>query len=224
MVSARLLLALLIGSVVAAPAQGPEIDGKVPTKKMFPKCNANLRSCVCPKGTVFQSSTSYAMVYADTGDLTELISNFTNTAWFGTSPTEIIRGGSLHPTRLLIGDVDGVPVPTKEQLMTFTDYSGKSDQSKTTRFEDGFFMKFQVIDTPIKYNGTSGPGIIAGSWDTMDVRRIGEQETVWVWSIHVCFSSAFSFNEFHESAMKNISSILGSQGKLSRDTVGPFSV
>ncbi|KAI1120264.1 hypothetical protein F5Y10DRAFT_273241 [Nemania abortiva] len=215
MVSARLILALLAGSAAATP---------VTTKQMFPSCNANPQGCVCPKGTVFQSSTSYATVYADTGDLTELISNFTNTAWFGTSPTKIFGGRSMHPTRLLIGDVDGVPVPTKEQLMVFTDYSGKSDQSKTTRFEDGFFMKFQVIDTPIKYNGNSGPGIIAGSWDTMDVRRIGEQETMWVWSIYVCFSSAFPFYEFHESAMKNISTTLGSQGKLSRDTLGPFSV
>ncbi|TGJ80889.1 hypothetical protein E0Z10_g7883 [Xylaria hypoxylon] len=224
MVSARLILALLVGSAAATSIRDLEINEKVATKQMFPKCNADPQGCVCPKGTVFQSSTSYAMVYADTGDLTELISNFTNTAWFGTSPTKIFRGGSRHPTRLLIGDVEGVPVPTKEQLMVFTDYSGKSDQSKTTRFEDGFFMKFQVIDTPIKYSGSSGPGIIAGSWDIMDVRRIGEQQTMWVWSIYVCFSSAFPFNEFHESAMNNISSILGNQGKLSRDILGPFSV
>ncbi|KAI8946989.1 hypothetical protein F4801DRAFT_30444 [Xylaria longipes] len=230
MLSARLILALLIGSAAAFPAKpryatnSTKIDGRVPIKQKFPECDATPQGCVCPQGTVFQSSTSYATVYADTGDLTELISNFTDTAWFGTSPTKTFRGDSMHPIRLLIGDVEGVPVPTREQLMVFIDYSGKSDQSNTTRFEDGFFMKFEVIDTPITYHGNSGPGIIAGSWDTMDVRRIGDQETMWVWSIYVCFSSVFPFNEFHESAMKNISSTLGSQGKLSRGTLGPFSV
>ncbi|KAI3321622.1 hypothetical protein HD806DRAFT_545820 [Xylariaceae sp. AK1471] len=221
--SARLILFLLVGSAAAFPANPRDATNGTEIKPKFPECDATPQSCVCPNGTFFQASTSYATMYADTGDLTELISNFTNTAWFGTSPTSI-SGSAMHPIRLLIGDVEGVPVATNEQLTVFTDYSGKSDQSKTTRFEDGFFMKFQVIDTPITYYGDSGPGIIAGSWDTMDVRRIGEQETMWIWSIYVCFSSAFPFHEFHESAMKNISSTLGSQGKLSRDTVGPFSV
>lgn len=33
-----------------------------------------------------------------------------------------------------------------------------------------------------------------------------------------------AFNEFHESAMNNITSTLKRQGKLSKPTVGPFSV
>ncbi|KAI0423632.1 hypothetical protein F5Y09DRAFT_355172 [Xylaria sp. FL1042] len=221
MIPAQAILGLL--AKPGGATHGTEIDARLPSKLKFPECDATPRSCVCPEGTLFQASTSYAMVYADTGDLTELISNFTDTAWFGTSPTSV-SGDATHPIRLLIADVDGMPVATKEQLTLFTDYSGKSDQSGTTRFEDGFFMKYQAVDTPVTFNGDSGPGIIAGSWDTMDVRRIGEQETIWVWSIYACFSFAFPFNEFHESAMKNVSSSLGSQGKLSKDTIGPFSV
>ncbi|KAI0418129.1 hypothetical protein F5X98DRAFT_128578 [Xylaria grammica] len=178
MLLARLIISLLVGSAAAFPAKREYATdgtqtGMDPVKSKFPECDATPQGCVCPKGTVFQASTSYATVYADTGDLTELISN----SWFGTSPTSI-SDDAMHPIRLLIADVEGVPVATNEQLMVFTDYSSKSDQSQTTRFEDGFLMKFQVIDTPITYDGNSGPGIIAGSWDTMDVRRIGEQETI----------------------------------------------
>ncbi|KAI0447483.1 hypothetical protein F4803DRAFT_324897 [Xylaria telfairii] len=223
MVSAQLLLSLLVASAAAFPSTPKYPPNGNNTKPKFPKCDATPQSCVCPSGTVFQSSTSYATVYADTGDLTELISNFTNTAWFGTSPTSI-SGDAKNPVRLLIGDVEGVPVPTNEKLTVFTDYSGKSDQSRTTRFNDGFFMKFEVVDTPITYYGNTGRGIIAGSWDTMDVRRIGKKETMWVWSIYACFSSGFPFNEFHESAMNNITSTLKRQGKLSKPTLGPFSV
>ncbi|KAI1825834.1 hypothetical protein F4861DRAFT_500012 [Xylaria intraflava] len=227
MVSTTFLLSLLAGTAVAFPPRLPKgpkgPHGPGSTASSVPACGATIESCECPSGTFFQESTSYAMIYADTGDLTELISNFTNTAWFGTTPSNV-TGTAENPIRLLVGVVDGTPVPTNEQLISFTDYSGKSDPTKTLRFEDGFLMKFQLVDTPYQYTGDNGAGTIAGTWDTMDVRNVGDSQTMWVWSIYACFSSAFSFQDFHVSAMKNISSTLDSQGKLTKATLGPFSV
>lgn len=94
------------------------------------------------------------------------------------------------PIRHLVGDVDGVAVPSNEQLTLFTDYSGKNNK-KTNRKPDGFYMKFQLVDTPVSYTGATGPGILGGSWDIMNVRKMGNRETLWIWSIYACFSSAF---------------------------------
>ena len=88
-------------------------------------------------------------------------------------------------------------------------------------FVHGFTTKWNLIDAPVDYVSTSASskGILAGSWDTMEVRATGTQ-TYWYWNIYACFSAPFDFAAFHESAMKNVTSVLQAQGKTHGNIVG----
>ncbi|KAG6366998.1 hypothetical protein INS49_001179 [Diaporthe citri] len=178
-------------------------------------------ACVCPDGTFYQISTTYAVFLADTGDLTELISNFTDTAWQGASPARV-GGNATNPTRILQGE-NGAPIATTELLTEFVDYSG-GEYLSHKRLRKGFFERFELIDVPIHYTGESGPGIVGGAWDTIDVRKISDGKTLWVWGIYACMSSAWDFRMIHQSLMQNINSALEKEGKLRGETIGPFSV
>ena len=148
------------------------------------------------------------------------------TAWFGASPVNTTGNGFVPGARRTI--LSGLPdispssatIPSTEQLMQLTPNAGGSSPS----FQKGFSTKWNLIDAPVDYVSTSstGKGILAGTWDTMSVSASGNQ-TYWHWNIYACFSAEFDFAAFHESAMKNVTSILQAQGKTEGSIIGPYS-
>ena len=148
------------------------------------------------------------------------------TAWFGASAAST-TGNGLIPgaTRTIFSGLPDISPPTEiipstEELTQLTPLSGGSSPS----FKNGFFTKWNLIDTPVHYNSTSpsGKGILAGTWDTMEIRAVGHQ-TFWYWNIYACFSAEFDFASFHECAMKNVTSILQQEGKTNGTIAGPYS-
>ncbi|KAI0449064.1 hypothetical protein F5B21DRAFT_509550 [Xylaria acuta] len=188
----------------------------------LPACSSTPQACICPNGTIFQTSSTYAVLRAKTRDVTGIISNFTNTAWMGTSPVSV-GGNSTHPVRSLQGEVDGAVIVTQEILTEYVDYSGGA-YLENKRPREGFFERFELIGTPITYVGDNGPGLLAGAWDTIDVRKISEGETLWIWGIYACMSAALNFGQIHRFAINNTSSVLEEAGKLRGETIGPFSI
>ncbi|KAF2490809.1 hypothetical protein BU16DRAFT_516715 [Lophium mytilinum] len=184
-----------------------------------PACGPNPVTCRCPKGTFYQTSTSYAFYPVAAKEVTRITGHFLDTAWFGTTPNRT-TGQTTTPgaKRFLWGDVpDGKSqLLITEELTQFNAYPN----------DGGYYMKFQMADAPLKYTKKSGgKGLLAGSWDIVDVREVNGH-TFMLWNIYVCFGDLFDFQGFHESAMKNVTEILKKEGKInsSAQMVGPISV
>ncbi|KAF2192166.1 hypothetical protein K469DRAFT_555000 [Zopfia rhizophila CBS 207.26] len=187
------------------------------TLQGLPPCGPNPAvACRCPPGSFYQTSTSYAFYPVAAKEITRITGQFLETAWFGTSPTRT-TGQSTKPgaKRFLMGEVPG---GTKELLIT----------EKLTKWDaypnnGGYYMKFQMDDAPVRYQKKDGGrGMLAGSWDIVDVREVNGQ-TYMLWNIYVCFSDVFDFQGFHESGMKNVTQILKKEGKMRGNMVGPIS-
>ncbi|KAF2809438.1 uncharacterized protein BDZ99DRAFT_388130 [Mytilinidion resinicola] len=183
-----------------------------------PACGPDPVTCRCPTGSFYQTSTSYSFYPVAAKEVTRITGHFLDTAWFGTSPNRT-TGQTTTPgaKRYLWGDVpDGKSqLLIAEKLTQFTAYPN----------DGGYYMKFQMDDAPVKYAKKSGgKGVLAGSWDIVDVREVDGQ-TFMLWNIYVCFGDLFDFKGFHESAMKNVTAILKKQGKISSSAqmVGPIS-
>ncbi|QSZ34267.1 hypothetical protein DSL72_005857 [Monilinia vaccinii-corymbosi] len=210
----------LIASAFALPAAtGANSNYRphpVPTPPKLPACGPSPQPCSCPAGTYFQSSTSVAIVPVSVPVLQSVIGDFLSTAWFGASP-ESVTGTGFAPgaKRNIMGGIPGAGVYLiTEELTQWKQYPNNA----------GFFQKFQMADAPFYFNLTSGaPGILGGTWDIVDVHAIGPRSSSWLWNIYACFSVDFDFKEFHESAMKNATSILQSEGKTSGNLIGPYS-
>lgn len=59
--------------------------------------------------------------------------------------------------------------------------------------DGGYWMKFQMGDAPFWYEKTGGRGrrgLLAGSWDILEVREVGGMAYM-LWDIHVCFSDGY---------------------------------
>jgi len=204
----------LILSALALPAATK--PQPTPTPPKLPACGPTPQPCSCPAGTYYQESTSFAIIPASVPDLQSIIGDFLNTAWFGTSPTSTIGNGFVPGAqRTLLGGIPGAGVyPITEKLTQWKPYPNNA----------GFLQKFQMADTPFYFNMANGaPGILGGTWDTVDVHAIGPHASSWLWNIYACFSVEFDFAAFHESAMNNATAILTSQGKTSGSIIGPYS-
>ncbi|TGO08142.1 hypothetical protein BTUL_0224g00150 [Botrytis tulipae] len=215
-----LAIAPLIASVLALPA-ATTVDSlsksrPTPSPPQLPVCGPTPRPCSCPAGTYYQVSTSVSIIPASVSDLKSIIGDFLVTSWFGTAPESVTGTGFVTGAkRNLLGGIPGAGVyPITEELTQWNPYPNNA----------GFFQKFQMADAPFYFNLTTGaPGILGGTWDIMDVHAIGSSSSSWLWNIYACFSVDFDFQEFHESAMKNVSAILTSQGKSHGNLIGPFS-
>ncbi|KAL7651608.1 hypothetical protein ACMYSQ_008949 [Aspergillus niger] len=203
-----LAFATFVFSALALPTGG--------NHKALPACDATPRPCSCPTGTFLQNSTSWATWPVPAKGISDITANFFETAWFGTSPSET-HGEPYTPgaERVLYGELPNAGVyPMTEELRTF----------KWLPRNKGYQLTFGLADVPFYYNTTSGPaGQLGGTWEWMDVHAIGKKETYMLWNIHACFSSAYDFAGFHESAMNNITAILKAEGKMTGEMNGPYS-
>ncbi|KAL5372054.1 hypothetical protein DPSP01_013797 [Paraphaeosphaeria sporulosa] len=186
----------------------------------IPTCGPEPQACICPAGSFFQASSSYAIYPVAAKEITRVTGQFLNTAWFGTSPDHV-TGSSTTPgaKRFLYA---GLPGGSSEYLITeqLTKFEPRTTRGRTNV---GYYMKFQMADAPLTYNKTDGTqGLLAGSWDIVDVREINGQ-TLMLWSIYVCFGDAYDIQGFHESAMKNVTQILKQERKMRGDMIGPIS-
>ncbi|KAK2741486.1 hypothetical protein FQN57_005619 [Myotisia sp. PD_48] len=169
-------------------------------------------SCTCPANTTFQESTTWAVLGANARDVKAIAGSFQNTDWFGVS-SENVKGkdNTLGCTRTLTGEM---PVG----VLTFVERLYGYQESA-----DGSFTHFYDIENaPINYEGPAGSGSFHGDWDVLDVIADGPDRTKIVWSIYACFTPDGGFEHFHESAIKNISSILVSQGKSTGMIQAPY--
>lgn len=210
----------LTATALALPAADTANSNSEPHSTLapsqLPACGPTPGPCSCPAGTFYKSSTSHSIIPASASDLQAVIGDFLSTAWFGTSPVAVVGTGTTPGAkRTLLSGIPGAGVyPFVEQLTKFTAYPGNS----------GFYQKFQMIDTPFDFTMNDGtPGILAGTWDIVDVHAVGSKSTSWLWNIYACFSLDFDFQAFHESSMKNATAILKSQGKTNGGIIGPFS-
>ncbi|PYI03214.1 hypothetical protein BO78DRAFT_452034 [Aspergillus sclerotiicarbonarius CBS 121057] len=186
-----------------------------PGYRCLPVCDATPRECACPSGTFFMNSTTWGTYPAPVEDLTDIIANYFDTAWFGTTPVETI-GDPFTPgaKRVLIAQLpDSGKFPFTEELTT----------QDWLPDHQGLIQKYQMADAPFHYNTTSGrPGQLGGTWDLIDVHAV-ENGTYMLWNIYACFSAPYDFAAFHESGMKNISAILKHEGKMAGEMDGPYS-
>ncbi|THC93012.1 hypothetical protein EYZ11_007521 [Aspergillus tanneri] len=153
----------------------------------LPACDATWRKCSCPSGTFFQTSTSWIIYPAAVEDVTAATGNFFETAWFGTSPSQIL-GEPYTPgaKRILMGELPNAGVyPFTEELTMYQPLPNNQ----------GYHMKFQMGDTPFYFNTTCGKqGHLAGTWDWVDVHSVGPQKTYMMWGIYACFSIVYGIS------------------------------
>ncbi|KAJ4375873.1 hypothetical protein N0V83_001151 [Neocucurbitaria cava] len=183
----------------------------------LPECNADPVACRCPADSFYQTSSSYSFWPVHASEITRLTVNFLDAAWLGTTP-ERTEG-------------NGTAVGAKRYLRTELPDSQKAElvmeelTELTLRPDGGYYSKFRMGDAPFWYEKkTPGKkGLIAGSWDNIDVRDINGMAYM-LWDIHVCFMDLFDLSGFHESAMNNLTSILKAEGKIPQGaaTIGPI--
>ncbi|KAF1938008.1 hypothetical protein EJ02DRAFT_475210 [Clathrospora elynae] len=209
-------ISALATSTLAFPFNHIEKRATNPQNSL-PDCGPASVTCKCPKNSFYQTSSSYAFWPVKASEITRLSSNFLDTAWFGTSPQSIEGNGTVvGAKRHLLAELPGA-----NNLEMIVEQLTRLDFNP----DGGYYMKFEMADTPLTYQKTKkgDSGLLAGSWDIVDVRQIGDM-TYMLWDIHVCFMDPYDLGDFHDSAMSNLTAILKTQGKMpaSANMIGPI--
>ena len=150
----------------------------------LPVCGPDTVTCRCPANSFYQTSSSYAFWPVPASEITRLTVNFLDTAWFGTAPERTEGNGTVVGAKRFLRselpDSKNVELIT-EQLTELKYYP-----------EGGYWMKFQMGDAPFWYEkkARGNWGLLAGSWDIVDVREINGM-TYMLWDIHVCFMDSY---------------------------------
>lgn len=150
----------------------------------LPECGPDVVTCRCPAGSFYQTSSSYAFWPVSASEITRLTVDFLDTAWFGTSPESTEGNGTTVGAKRFLRAA--LPEGLRDELIT-------EELTELTLYpEGGYWMKFQMGDAPFWYEkaGRNNWGLLAGSWDIVDVREINGMAYM-LWDIHVCFSDVY---------------------------------
>ena len=150
----------------------------------LPLCGPETVTCRCPKNSIYQTSSSYAFWPVAASDITRLTVDFLDTAWFGTAPERTTGNGTTVGAKRYLR----AELPEGKNIELIME-----ELTKLTYYPDGgYYMEFQMGDAPFWYEktGRGQRGLLAGSWDIVDVRQIGDM-TYMLWDIHVCFMDVY---------------------------------
>ncbi|KAF6514290.1 hypothetical protein HZS61_006546 [Fusarium oxysporum f. sp. conglutinans] len=115
--------------------------------------------CICPAGTEYAQSASWAVVGANAKDVEELMNDYFECGWRGSVPYETL-GPNNHP--------------------------GKSLTDQRVQSDGSFIQKFEYLSTipGSNKNGTQTPW--GGYWITITADHIFGNETLIRWSTYLC--------------------------------------
>ncbi|KAI9790635.1 MAG: hypothetical protein M1816_004968 [Peltula sp. TS41687] len=186
--------------------------------KPLPPCGPTTTSgCVCPPGAVFQNSTTYATIGARFPDVQAIAGSFHDVSWMGLTIAEKTgRPDKPGATRKFIfGQINKYEII--EQLF------------ETKVKKDSSHMKFGEINQPVEIPAGEGSGTLMGFWNYIDFtqeRGYGkEYQTSVEWGSYRCVIGApFDYVNFFEGSLKNLTSVLQTQGKLHGHSSTPYTV
>ncbi|CAF9921508.1 MAG: hypothetical protein HETSPECPRED_004570 [Heterodermia speciosa] len=180
-------------------------------------CPANSVSrfepCICPYGTDFQYSTTWAILGVSAKDFSTYTSSFYDIAWQGV--TNLTRNG---PDKT-VGATRTYQAPTSVGTLTFTE---KLDSFQT--LPDGSYIaRFSQFNVPLEYG--TGNGTFSGYWITFDAEYTAEYETALKWDIYACFTGTpFNFGVVHVNALNALLKVMDTAGLVKGNTTGPYYV
>ncbi|PQE29387.1 hypothetical protein CJF32_00003137 [Rutstroemia sp. NJR-2017a WRK4] len=179
-------------------------------------CSTNSQlPCLCPSGTDYWESSTWAVIGATAQDVKDLIMDYYKCAWLGVVPYET-HGPDNKP---------GVSIrtsflPTKVGVYSITEKLTDLDIDA----RGGFIEKFEQLASTVPVPYKSGNGSFSGYWVTLESTYIFKNETAIRWSIYACETGhARNFAVFHENALKNATTVLAAQGKIKGTNIGPYS-
>ncbi|CAF9938975.1 MAG: hypothetical protein HETSPECPRED_001443 [Heterodermia speciosa] len=178
---------------------------------------SRFEACVCPYGTEFQYSTTWAILGVNAKDFSKYTSSFYNLAWIGA--TNLTRNGIDHGPDKKVGTTRTFNQPTSVGTLTFTE---KLDSFQT--LPDGsYVMRFSLFNVPVEYK--TGKGSFGGYWVTLDAEYAGKGETVVKWDVYACLTDTpFNFAKLHIDALNGILKVLDRAGLVKGNSTGPYYV
>ncbi|MCJ1312672.1 hypothetical protein MMC25_006348 [Agyrium rufum] len=184
------------------------------TAQACPSNDVNLyEGCVCPHGTDYQFSKTYAVLGVSAKDFYRYTADFYDVAWQGI--TNITKNGPDNQ----VGTTRTYVAPTSVGTLTFTEkldsFQSRPDGSYVARISQGTI--------PIEYD--TGNGSFSGYWITFDAQAVAPRETWLDWSIYACFTGTpFDFGEQHNYVLSNLLASMKKAGLVKGNTTGPYYV
>ncbi|EXL66647.1 hypothetical protein FOPG_17199 [Fusarium oxysporum f. sp. conglutinans race 2 54008] len=172
--------------------------------------------CICPAGTEYAQSASWAVVGANAKDVEELMNDYFECGWRGSVPYETL-GPNNHPGK-------SVRVTTFKTLQGIFNFSEILTDQRV-QSDGSFIQKFEYLSTipGSNKNGTQTPW--GGYWITITADHIFGNETLIRWSTYLCSRGYVNdFNKFHEIAFNGAINTLQSKGKVNGINVAAFSI
>ncbi|KAL8785989.1 MAG: hypothetical protein Q9195_008400, partial [Heterodermia aff. obscurata] len=172
--------------------------------------------CLCPYGTGFQYSTTWATLGVNAKDFSNYTSSFYNLAWIGA--TNLTRNGIDQGPDKTVGTTRTFDKPTSVGVLTFTE---KLDSFQT--LQDGsYIMRFSLFNVPVAYK-KGKEGSFAGYWVTLDAQWAGKWETVVRWDVSACLTGTpFDFAKLHVDALDNLLKAMDKAGLVKgKGAAGP---
>ncbi|KID93763.1 hypothetical protein MAJ_10274, partial [Metarhizium majus ARSEF 297] len=172
--------------------------------------------CICPEGTEYSQSASWAVVGTSAKHVEELMSDYYECGWRGSVPYATV-GPNNSPG-------ESVRMSTFKTLQGIFNFSEILTDQRIQR-DGSFIQKFEYKSTipGSNKNGTETPW--GGYWVTITGDHIFENETLIRWSTYLCSRGYVNdFNKLHENAFNNIINKLKGEGKVDGTNVAAFSI
>ncbi|KAI0197592.1 hypothetical protein F4808DRAFT_463632 [Astrocystis sublimbata] len=182
----------------------------------LPHCSAkSITPCQCPSGTQYSESVTVSIIGADVKDVGAIVNDFFTSDWLGVHPSST-QGPNNKPGK----SIRSAMLPTAYGTYNVSELLVQLD----VKPDGSFVQRFEQLPCTIPVEYDSHNGSISGYWATIEGTRIFESETLLRWSEYACETGhPQDFAEFHESAMKNVTEVLKSQGKIKGVNVDPVS-
>ncbi|PQE23433.1 hypothetical protein CJF30_00010515 [Rutstroemia sp. NJR-2017a BBW] len=197
-------------------------------------CSTNSQlPCLCPSGTDYWESSTWAVIGATAQDVKDLIMDYYKCAWLGVVPYEthgpdnkpgVSIRTSFLPTKVGVYSITEKEMARLKQHLSLHIMPWKLVENLDINPRGGFIEKFEQLASTVPVPYTSGNGSFSGYWVTLESTYIFQNETAIRWSIYACETGhARNFAVFHENALKNATTVLAAQGKIKGTNIGPYS-
>ncbi|PVH95136.1 hypothetical protein DM02DRAFT_660431 [Periconia macrospinosa] len=196
-------LMLLLNCAFGAPAPGNHSSAT--------RCATNSgANCVCPCGTDYSESVTWAVVGAPVSDVQSLMNDFHNPAWRGSLPY-MTKGPNNFPGRSQRTST----YKTLQGTFNFTEIL----THREVKPDGSFIQKLEYLEAV--GNSTGNPS--GGYWITISGDYIFGDETLIRWSTYLCSRGVINdWAKLHEASFKNVINVL--RPKTTGKNVAPFSV
>ncbi|MCJ1348075.1 hypothetical protein MMC31_006306 [Peltigera leucophlebia] len=200
-----LLSGLAFATSIAAQTSTGQACSAIPVSRF--------ESCICPYGTDYLYSATYAILGVNAKVFNTYTSSFYDLGWQGV--TNLTRSG---PDKT-VGSSRIFTAPTSVGTLTFSE---KLDSFQT--LSDGSYIsRFSQFKVPVEY--TIGKGSFSGYWITFEAQYAAEYETALTWTIYGCSTGfPFNFGKAHIKTLNDLLVVLDKAGLVKGNTTGPYIV